>query len=66
MCPPMPPGSLKGLQLVVADAYRAREMGLKFGETELKAITRQIKELADKGELSEDEIDKVLREWVTA
>lgn len=23
--PPMPPGSLKGLQLIVADAYRARE-----------------------------------------
>ncbi len=23
--PPMPPGSLKGLQLVVADAYRARD-----------------------------------------
>jgi catechol 2,3-dioxygenase-like lactoylglutathione lyase family enzyme len=23
--PPMPPGSLKGVQLVVADAYRARE-----------------------------------------
>jgi catechol 2,3-dioxygenase-like lactoylglutathione lyase family enzyme len=29
--PPMPPGSLKGLQLVVADAYRAREQLLEKG-----------------------------------
>src|SRR5512140_1930246 len=49
-----------------AIAYRAREMGITFGESELKAITKQIKEMADKGELSEEQIDKVLREWVTA
>jgi homocitrate synthase len=49
-----------------AIAYRAREMGITFGESELKAITRRIKELADSGELSEGEIDRVLREWVTA
>jgi homocitrate synthase len=49
-----------------AIAYRAREMGITFGESELKAITRRIKEMADKGELSETEIDAVLREWVTA
>jgi len=49
-----------------AIAYRAREMGITFGESELKAITRRIKELADKGELSEAQIDEVLREWVTA
>jgi homocitrate synthase len=49
-----------------AIAYRAREMGLTFGEQELKSLTRRIKELADKGELSEAEIDDVLREWVTA
>ncbi len=49
-----------------AIAYRAREMGITFGESELKAITRQIKELADHGELSEAQIDDVLREWVTA
>jgi homocitrate synthase len=49
-----------------AIAYRAREMGITFGETELKTITRRIKELADAGELSEEQIDKVLREWVTA
>ncbi|HET8538514.1 MAG TPA: homocitrate synthase [Anaeromyxobacter sp.] len=49
-----------------AIAYRAREMGITFGESELRAITRQIKELADQGELSEAQIDDVLREWVTA
>jgi homocitrate synthase len=49
-----------------AIAYRAREMGITFGETELRALTRRIKELADKGELSEAQIDAVLREWVTA
>ncbi|MFO0580876.1 MAG: homocitrate synthase [Anaeromyxobacter sp.] len=49
-----------------AIAYRAREMGITFGENELKALTRQIKELADKGELSEEQIDAVLRDWVTA
>jgi len=49
-----------------AIAYRAREMGLKFGESELKAITRRIKEMADSGTLSEEELDRVLREWVTA
>jgi homocitrate synthase len=41
-------------------------MGLTFGESELKALTRQIKELADRGELSEAQVDEVLREWVTA
>jgi homocitrate synthase len=49
-----------------AIAYRAREMGITFGESELKAITRRIKELADRGELSEAELDGVLRDWVTA
>ncbi len=49
-----------------AIAYRAREMGITFGESELKVLTRTIKELADRGELSETEIDEVLREWVTA
>ena len=49
-----------------AIAYRAREMGLTFGESELKAITHRIKEMADRGNLSEEELDRVLREWVTA
>ncbi len=49
-----------------AIAYRAREMGITFGESELRAITKRIKEMADSGELSEEQIDRVLREWVTA
>jgi homocitrate synthase len=49
-----------------AIAYRAREMGITFGESELRAITRRIKELADQGELSDAELDAVLREWVIA
>jgi homocitrate synthase len=49
-----------------AIAYRAREMGITFGESELKEITRRIKELADRGEISEAQIDEVLRDWVTA
>jgi homocitrate synthase len=49
-----------------AVAYRAREMGLKFGEGELKDITARIKDMADRGQLSAEELDRVLREWVTA
>ena len=49
-----------------AIAYRAREMGITFGESELREITRRIKELADSGEISEAQIDAVLRDWVTA
>jgi homocitrate synthase len=49
-----------------AIAYRAREIGLTFGESELRALTRVIKDLADRGELSEAQIDGVLRDWVTA
>jgi len=41
-------------------------MGLTFGELELRALTRRIKELADLGELSEAQVDGVLRDWVTA
>jgi homocitrate synthase len=49
-----------------AIGYRAREIGITFGEGELKAITQRIKEMADQGNLSEEQIDAVLREWVTA
>ncbi len=49
-----------------AVAYRAREMGLTFGEAELQVITQRIKSMADSGQLSEEELDRVLREWVTA
>jgi homocitrate synthase len=46
--------------------YRAREMGLVFGEAQLRAVTQKIKEMADAGAVSEEEIDRVLREWMTA
>ena len=49
-----------------AVAYRAREMGLTFGESELRAITARIKEMADEGPIDEAELDRVLRGWVTA
>ncbi len=49
-----------------AIGYRAREIGITFGAGELKAITARIKEMADQGNLSEEQIDAVLREWVTA
>ena len=49
-----------------AVAYRAREIGLKFGEGELRTITAKIKDMADRGQLSEDEIDRVLRDSFTA
>jgi homocitrate synthase len=49
-----------------AIAYRAREMGITFGESQLREVTRRIKEMADRGELSEGQIDEVLREWLTA
>jgi len=48
-----------------AIAYRARELGITFGESELKALTSRIKALADSGELSEAQIDEMLRDWVT-
>ena len=49
-----------------AIAYRARELGIEFGQSQLRTITARIKDMADSGELSEEEIDRVLREWVTA
>jgi len=41
-------------------------MGFTFGESQLREVTRRIKEMADRGELSEGQIDEVLREWLTA
>jgi homocitrate synthase len=46
--------------------YRAREMGLVFGEAQLRAVTQRIKEMADAGTVTEEQIDQVLREWMTA
>ena len=46
--------------------HRAKELGLEFGEDELRKITRRIKTLADSGPLSMDQLDSLLREWVVA
>ena len=46
--------------------HRAKELGLEFGEDELRKITRRIKTLADSGPLSMDQLDLLLREWVVA
>ena len=46
--------------------HRAKELGLEFGQDELKKITRRIKTLADSGPLSMDQLDSLLREWVVA
>ncbi|MGQ9736230.1 MAG: homocitrate synthase [Thermaceae bacterium] len=45
---------------------RAQELGLHYGEEELARITHHIKALADKGQLTLEELDRILREWVTA
>lgn len=45
---------------------RARELGLEFGEDELKTITRRIKAMADAGPLSMEQLDSLLRGWVVA
>jgi homocitrate synthase len=49
-----------------AIGYRAREIGITFGEEQLKAVTKHIKEMYDAGEFSEEQIDQVLRKWLTA
>jgi homocitrate synthase len=45
---------------------RARELGLHFGDTQLREITQQIKGLADSGPLSTSQLDELLRSWVVA
>ncbi len=45
---------------------RARELGLEYGEDELKHITKRIKAMADAGPLSMDQLDSLLRAWVVA
>ena len=49
-----------------AIAYRAREMGITFGESELKAITRGSRSSPTPASSREEQIDAVLRDWVTA
>ncbi|WP_045233577.1 homocitrate synthase [Deinococcus pimensis] len=49
-----------------AIAYRAKELGLHFGEDALRGVTDHIKALADHGELDDAHLERVLREWVSA
>jgi homocitrate synthase len=45
---------------------RANELGLEFGEDELRKITAHIKAMADAGPLSMEQLDSLLRQWVVA
>ncbi|AFZ68230.1 homocitrate synthase [Deinococcus peraridilitoris] len=49
-----------------AVAYKARELGLHFGEDALRTVTDHIKALADHGDLDDAHLERVLREWVSA
>jgi homocitrate synthase len=49
-----------------AVAHRATQLGLHFGEIELRAVTAEIKRLADAGPLSQQELDSLLRDRLTA
>jgi len=49
-----------------AIAQRAQELGLHYGDEELRRITQHIKALADQGQLTLEELDRILREWVLA
>ena len=49
-----------------AIAHRARELGLHFGDDALRAITSRIKSLADEGDLDDEHINQILKDWVTA
>ncbi|MEW5977515.1 MAG: homocitrate synthase [Acidobacteriota bacterium] len=45
---------------------RARELGIHFGDAQLREITLEIKRLADKGPLSSEQLDEILRGFVVA
>ncbi|EYB68418.1 homocitrate synthase [Deinococcus phoenicis] len=49
-----------------AIAYKARELGLHYGEDALRRVTDHIKALAEEGELDDAHLEQVLREWVRA
>lgn len=49
-----------------AVAHRASQLGLRFGEVELREVTAEIKRLADTGPLSPEELDHLLRNRLTA
>jgi len=47
-----------------AVAHRARTLGLELNARQTQAVTLRIKELADEHDLGDEEVDRVLREWV--
>jgi homocitrate synthase len=49
-----------------AVAHRARTLGLELNAEQAQAVTQRIKELADQHDLNDEEVDRVLREWVLA
>ena len=49
-----------------AIAYKARELGLHYGEDALRCVTDHIKALAEQGDLDDAHLEQVLREWVSA
>jgi len=49
-----------------AVAHRATQLGLRFGEVELRDVTAEIKRLADQGPLNEQQLDGLLRDRLTA
>ncbi len=49
-----------------AIAHRASQLGLHYGEADLRAITAEIKRRADERPLTSEELDALLRAWVTA
>ena len=49
-----------------AIAYKARELGLHYGEDALRRVTDHIKALAEQNELDDQHLEQVLREWVSA
>lgn len=49
-----------------AIAFKARELGLHFGEHQLRDITDHIKALADSGDLDDEHISDILKSWVLA
>jgi len=49
-----------------AVAHRANALGLHFGEVELRDLTAEIKRLSDRRPLPQEELDDLLRRWVTA
>ena len=46
--------------------HRAKELGLHFGDSQLREITLEIKRLADTGPLTIEQLDEILRGWVVA